>query len=176
MGISGSSGTTGNAGGSSCSASAQGLGEHGSHMEQGSSSRDGDKGHSHPSHCPTWPGLQSSPGLAAYQRSSVGMRLIRDFSSSAASRESSGGEGEGPECVCLDLSIWELGATWLNWMPELCSDVTSTQEEEMKRTTLLLMLHAPSDKYCQQLGYQFPGMVKVVVSAAPSPGAYLKTA
>lgn len=50
----------------------------------------------------------SSPRLAAYHRSSGGMRLIWDLSSSAASMESSVGGGGGPDPICLDLNSWDL--------------------------------------------------------------------
>lgn len=112
MGTSGSSGTTGSAGGSGCSASTQALEEHGSQMERESGSCDGVKGHTHPSHCSNWVGLQPELTQAStYHRSSGGMRLMRDFSSSAVSMESSVGGGEGPEQVCLDLSSQDFGAT-----------------------------------------------------------------
>lgn len=82
-GISGTSGTAGSAGGSGCSTSAQALGGHtGQGVGEGGSC-DTDEGHT-----------PSSPGLEAYHRSSGGMRLMRVFSSSTASREISvGGRG-----------------------------------------------------------------------------------
>ena len=76
----------------------------------------------------------SSPGLVAYHRSSEGMRLMRVFSSSAASRESSVGGGGGREWICLDLSKRDLEATWLTQKPWLCSDllkVPSGRAEEI---------------------------------------------
>lgn len=47
--------------------------------------------------------------LNTYHRSSGGMRLVRDLSSSAASRESSV-EGESSQGVCLALRSWDLVA------------------------------------------------------------------
>lgn len=81
-------------------------------------------GHAHPSQSPDLAraiGL-GAPRLAAYHRSSRGMRLMRDFSSSAASRESSVGGRRGPGRAA-HLRGQDLGATWLNWVPELCSEL-----------------------------------------------------
>lgn len=94
--------------------------------------------------------------------------MVRDFSSSAASKESSAGEDEGSEGVCLDPTSHDLGPTWSDQMLELCSDTASTQAGEAQRTTVLSVLYAPSDEGCQQLGHQFPmTVVKVTVCTPP---------
>lgn len=94
----------GNAGSSGCSTSAQALGEHGSKSREGGSC-DSDKGHTHPSsyfyHLAKGCGPWLPWSLAAYHRSSGGMRLMRVFSSSAASRESSVPGGKALVGVCL---------------------------------------------------------------------------
>lgn len=87
MGTSGSSGSMGSAGGSGCPSSVQALG---SQRNQGGGQvvTDSDKGWA----TRLWAWCHRD----AYHRSSGGMRLVRDFSSSAASRESSV-EGESTE-------------------------------------------------------------------------------
>lgn len=68
-------------------------------------------------------------------------------SSSAASRESSAGGGEGLS-RCLDLSSWDFQATWSNWMLELCSDLL-THRGELRESIYASLLNAPSDENCQ---------------------------
>lgn len=79
MGTSGISGSMGSAGGSGCPSSVQALADQEEARGRGPAGVTTGR---------TTMGLSLEP-LAAYHRSSGGMRLIRDFSSSAASRESS---------------------------------------------------------------------------------------